>query len=174
MSNGFISFLTRMMYLSACYAILCHATQAVTHKGTSKKRRCRKVCIKEFDKLKQKVKELEEKLELLLLQKKPGENFPIFHGSKGDPGPPGPQGPRGPKGDCGTLGLPGGATKGGFSVSSLPKCTLGEYITSDGNKLFCVKLTNNQIAHTLPHNLQVRQDAPPPTLTTELKVQLQF
>ncbi|XP_078347018.1 uncharacterized protein LOC144632279 isoform X3 [Oculina patagonica] len=59
-------------------------------------------------------------------------------GKQGLQGPIGPQGLPGPRGESGPVGPQGPRGEAGPALS-LPKCEPGEYLTSDGKQLLCVK-----------------------------------
>jgi len=113
MSNGIKYFIIRMLYL---YLLIdCYLVSATEKK--EKKRRCKKVCKTEFDDLKQRVQELEAKLNLLLATNAKLPEIQYVRGPKGERGEVGPQGPQGPKGDRGYMGLQGRAGKDGYAIS---------------------------------------------------------
>lgn len=94
------------------------------------KRQCPKACRTYIS------SEVEVKVSKALRSNSKGIRGP--RGKRGIPGPIGPQGLSGPRGEQGPVGPPGPRGEPGPTLS-LPKCEPGEYLTSDGKKLICVK-----------------------------------
>eukprot|EP00111_Clytia_hemisphaerica_P024863 TCONS_00073301-protein len=86
-----------------------------------------------FRKLRDRVRQLEEKLERLTLSQYKSSYIQGPKGEKGDRGPRGPTGARGSMGFRGLTGLPG--RDGSFS--QLPSCTPKQYLSSNGKRLIC-------------------------------------
>lgn len=166
MSYG-IRFLVRIMfYFTLCLLLFTQASVA----SQKKKKRCKKVCHRDFEKLEQRVRDLEAKLDALL---SPKTQVKYIQGPKGDKGDRGPRGPMGLQGDRGYTGPRGPKGEDGSSLSKLPKCDPGYFVTSDGTRLYCMKLgiqvPTNPLAITTP---TTQTSSGPPTIPAEMEKQI--
>ncbi|XP_048575803.1 thrombospondin-type laminin G domain and EAR repeat-containing protein isoform X1 [Nematostella vectensis] len=97
--------------------------------SSTKRKKCPRVCAREFREL------LDKKFEKVPAGPRGPRGPRGRQGVQGPIGPqglPGPSGPQGPPGQQGPKGDPG-------ALVSLPRCGAGEYLTSDGRRLLCVK-----------------------------------